>query len=74
MDLNIATEALRVSRRRIYDITNVLEGIGLIEKTMKNHVRWRGGNFEDLYVFNEDITRINTLSAQGIRPSSDVLK
>lgn len=28
-------------KRRIYDITNVLEGIGLIEKKTKNQVRWR---------------------------------
>lgn len=28
-------------KRRIYDITNVLEGIGLIEKKTKNLVRWR---------------------------------
>lgn len=29
-------------KRRIYDITNVLEGIGLIEKRSKNSVQWRG--------------------------------
>lgn len=29
-------------KRRIYDITNVLEGIGLIEKRSKNSVVWRG--------------------------------
>jgi hypothetical protein len=28
--------------RRIYDITNVLEGIGLIEKYSKNKIRWNG--------------------------------
>ena len=27
-------------KRRIYDITNVLEGIGLIEKETKNTIRW----------------------------------
>lgn len=31
-----------VSQRRIYDITNVLEGIGLIHKTSKNHIQWKG--------------------------------
>lgn len=30
-------------QRRIYDITNVLEGIGLIHKTSKNHIQWKGG-------------------------------
>ncbi len=29
-------------KRRIYDITNVLEGIGLIEKQNKNCIKWMG--------------------------------
>jgi transcription factor E2F3 len=41
LDLNGAAAALDVQKRRIYDITNVLEGIGLIEKKGKNNVRWR---------------------------------
>lgn len=32
IDLNYAVNQLKVQKRRIYDITNVLEGIGLIEK------------------------------------------
>ena len=36
-----ATEILEVKqKRRIYDITNVLEGIGLIEKKTKNSIKW----------------------------------
>ncbi|XP_050267658.1 transcription factor E2FC isoform X2 [Quercus robur] len=42
LDLNHTAEILQVQKRRIYDITNVLEGIGLIEKTSKNHIRWKG--------------------------------
>ncbi|CAG8478173.1 15224_t:CDS:2 [Dentiscutata erythropus] len=42
LDLNTAANSLQVQKRRIYDITNVLEGIGLIEKNSKNHVRWKG--------------------------------
>jgi len=30
-----------VQKRRIYDITNVLEGIGLIEKKLKNRIQWK---------------------------------
>lgn len=41
LDLNSAAETLKVQKRRIYDITNVMEGIGLIEKKGKNHVLWR---------------------------------
>lgn len=43
-DLNSAAEQLNVrQKRRIYDITNVLEGIGLIEKRSKNIIQWKGG-------------------------------
>ncbi|XP_077241334.1 transcription factor E2FB-like isoform X2 [Tasmannia lanceolata] len=42
LDLNKAAETLDVQKRRIYDITNVLEGIGLIEKKLKNRIRWKG--------------------------------
>lgn len=41
LDLNKAAEQLRVPKRRIYDITNVLEGIGLIEKRSKNNIQWK---------------------------------
>eukprot|EP00124_Ichthyophonus_hoferi_P005520 Ihof_evm1s823 gene=Ihof_evmTU1s823 len=40
LDLNKAAETLGVPKRRIYDITNVLEGIGLIEKKSKNNIQW----------------------------------
>ncbi|GLG99930.1 Putative polyadenylation factor i complex subunit fip1 [Gryllus bimaculatus] len=43
VDLNIASEQLDVQKRRIYDITNVLEGIGILEKKSKNNIRWKGG-------------------------------
>ena len=42
LDLNAAARELQVQKRRIYDITNVLEGIGLIEKRTKNHIAWMG--------------------------------
>ncbi|KVI07760.1 E2F Family, partial [Cynara cardunculus var. scolymus] len=41
LDLNKAAVLLEVQKRRIYDITNVLEGIGLVEKATKNHIRWK---------------------------------
>lgn len=43
VDLNKASEDLQVQKRRIYDITNVLEGVGLVEKKSKNTVHWCGG-------------------------------
>lgn len=42
LDLNKAADTLEVQKRRIYDITNVLEGIGLIEKRLKNRICWKG--------------------------------
>ncbi|DBA04168.1 TPA: hypothetical protein N0F65_004276 [Lagenidium giganteum] len=56
LDLNTAAISLGVQKRRIYDITNVLEGIGLIEKTSKNNIHWKGSsgsigtadNYEDM--------------------------
>uniref|UniRef100_A0A4X2M200 E2F transcription factor 2 n=1 Tax=Vombatus ursinus TaxID=29139 RepID=A0A4X2M200_VOMUR len=48
LDLNWAAEVLEVQKRRIYDITNVLEGIQLIRKKAKNNIQWVGrGMFED---------------------------
>ncbi|XP_066494649.1 transcription factor E2F2 [Tiliqua scincoides] len=48
LDLNRAAEVLDVQKRRIYDITNVLEGIQLIRKKSKNNIQWLGtGIFED---------------------------
>jgi E2F/DP family winged-helix DNA-binding domain/E2F transcription factor CC-MB domain len=40
MDLNVLVQELGVQKRRIYDITNVLEGIGLIAKEGKKLVAW----------------------------------
>lgn len=40
INLNEASTRLSVAKRRIYDITNVLEGIGLLQKTSKNVTRW----------------------------------
>jgi len=46
VDLNKASINLGVQKRRIYDITNVLEGIGLVEKKSKNTVHWVGSSHE----------------------------
>jgi len=45
LDLKEAADVLAVrQKRRIYDITNVLEGIGLIEKKTKNAIQWKGAS------------------------------
>jgi E2F/DP family winged-helix DNA-binding domain/E2F transcription factor CC-MB domain len=50
LDLNEAVRSLDVQKRRIYDITNVLEGIGYIEKLSKNKIKWVGQNEENNYM------------------------
>lgn len=47
VDLNIASTKLNVQKRRIYDITNVLEGIGILEKKSKNNIQWKCGKNAD---------------------------
>lgn len=43
LDLNLAAQELNAPKRRVYDVTNVLEGIQLIKKKSKNFVEWMGG-------------------------------
>ncbi|GBM56374.1 Transcription factor E2F1 [Araneus ventricosus] len=42
VNLNTACSLLAVPKRRLYDITNVLEGAGLIQKTSRNNIQWMG--------------------------------
>ncbi|OAQ28270.1 hypothetical protein K457DRAFT_591920 [Linnemannia elongata AG-77] len=58
LDLNQTANKLGVQKRRIYDITNVLEGIDLIEKFKKNNVRWKG------------VTSTNNKSTAGCRQAA----
>ncbi|KAM9445200.1 transcription factor E2F1 [Clarias gariepinus] len=46
VDLNWASQVLDVQKRRIYDITNVLEGIHLISKKSKNNIQWLGSHID----------------------------
>ena len=41
-DMGICARILGIPKRRVYDITNVLEGVGMIEKRSKNTVAWKG--------------------------------
>ncbi|KAJ8270984.1 hypothetical protein GJAV_G00121460 [Gymnothorax javanicus] len=42
VDLNEAARALGTRKRRIYDVTNVLDGIQLIKKRSTSHIQWVG--------------------------------
>uniref|UniRef100_UPI0037E8BC89 transcription factor E2F3 n=1 Tax=Semicossyphus pulcher TaxID=241346 RepID=UPI0037E8BC89 len=43
LDLNVVAQELNAPKRRVYDVTNVLEGIQLIKKKSKNYIQWLGG-------------------------------
>lgn len=63
LDLKVAADQLAVrQKRRIYDITNVLEGIGLIEKRSKNSIQWKGA--ERGTNSGEITTELNALRSQ----------
>ncbi|KAL1193086.1 Transcription factor E2FC [Cardamine amara subsp. amara] len=66
LDLNHCADVLEVQKRRIYDITNVLEGIGLIEKTTKNHIRWKGADNLGQKELGDQISRLK-LEVESMR-------
>ena len=70
LDLNKAVQELEVQKRRIYDITNVLEGIGLIEKKSKNNIQWKalGSSSTSGEDANADLTGLRVRSRGGTTP------
>ncbi|NXU16034.1 E2F6 factor, partial [Pardalotus punctatus] len=48
LDLNEVAKTLGVGKRRVYDITNVLDGIHLIQKRSKNLIQWIGNNLDQV--------------------------
>ena len=60
IDLNVAAVELQVCKRRLYDITNVLETIGLIRKQSTNTYAWKGTDQgqEDVTELIGDIARL----------------
>uniref|UniRef100_A0A3Q0SN47 E2F/DP family winged-helix DNA-binding domain-containing protein n=1 Tax=Amphilophus citrinellus TaxID=61819 RepID=A0A3Q0SN47_AMPCI len=65
LDLNVVSRELGTSKRRIYDITNVLEGVQLIKKKSKNHIQWGGqmnlGNNSELKALCEEESKLDAL-------------
>ena len=48
INMTQAAEQLGVGKRRIYDITNVLEGLGMVSKWSVNSVKWIGTGMDDI--------------------------
>jgi E2F/DP family winged-helix DNA-binding domain/E2F transcription factor CC-MB domain len=63
LDLNHAVEWLGVGKRRIYDVTNVLEGIGLIAKVGKTRFEWTGIGI-DVSVDLSLLSRVDAVRSQ----------
>lgn len=83
LDLKAAAEILSVKqKRRIYDITNVLEGVGLIEKRTKNIIRWKGSSDVEktevtngeLMSLKEDIQELKEYEEQLDQHMNDIRK
>eukprot|EP01028_Stygiella_incarcerata_P003711 TRINITY_DN17745_c0_g1_i1.p1 TRINITY_DN17745_c0_g1~~TRINITY_DN17745_c0_g1_i1.p1 ORF type:complete len:468 (+),score=134.32 TRINITY_DN17745_c0_g1_i1:327-1730(+) len=73
LDLNTAATELGVPKRRIYDITNALEGIGLIEKTFKNNVKWKGLGIATEAGTNEGEIDVLKKQVEDLRNRAEVL-
>ena len=58
ININELVKNLGVKKRRIYDITNVLQGIGYIEKQGKNEIIW---NKKDMFLNEKEIKNKNKI-------------
>lgn len=73
VDLNVASIQLDVQKRRIYDITNVLEGIGILEKKSKNNIQWKCGgeymlpNFISFYIRSSRVSKNASLCNKTLK-------
>ncbi|KAG5859578.1 transcription factor E2F [Encephalitozoon hellem] len=53
ISIHQASIELNVGKRRIYDITNVLEGLGLLSKWSVSNAKWIGGSI-DRYILDDE--------------------
>lgn len=71
INMTQASMTLQVAKRRIYDITNVLEGLGMISKWSVNSVKWIGGNPEEILA-SEDNENTEKYLNQSYREERDL--
>ncbi|CAN8260737.1 unnamed protein product [Cochlearia groenlandica] len=63
--LDAASVQLGVERRRIYDVVNILESLGVVARKGKNQYSWKG--------FGEVPLSLNELKEQGMRQGFGIL-
>jgi hypothetical protein len=74
VDLTHVEQTLSVSKRRLYDVTNVLAGIGVLERCGKARVRWIGnaavpdsrGELQSLIARESEIDRLTSLMDESL--------
>jgi transcription factor E2F3 len=72
VDLNEVVRKLKVQKRRIYDITNVLEGIGYIEKCGRNEIQWKGDSAANEHLnANSEILKYRNELRNALRTSKE---
>lgn len=59
IDTNNLASFLCVSKRRVYDVLNILEGLGYLKKRSVNNLEWIGGNFKGYLQDKENIENKN---------------
>ncbi|EJW05116.1 hypothetical protein EDEG_00786 [Edhazardia aedis USNM 41457] len=62
IDLNYASETLKVHKRRLYDVTNILEGLQLVERVTTNTFRWIGD--DPTYIIDEYNFNVSVLNEE----------
>lgn len=68
ININEVVKELKVKKRRIYDITNVLEGIGYIKKLAKNKIQWLK---DELYAKEEENEEEEDIDLEDINEISE---
>lgn len=74
VDLTQVEETLGVSKRRLYDVTNVLAGIGVLERCGKARVRWVGApaipsssnELESLQIREAELDRLTNVMDESL--------
>lgn len=59
IDTKEASKYLGISKRRICDITNIFEGLGLLRRHSVNNMVWTGGSIDKYYNTFEDMNEWN---------------